>query len=55
MALTAQVSTRDGWAVAHAVVTLTDPSGSQVLRTIADGDGLVRDDPRSRPVRTSRS
>ncbi|MDH6226145.1 MULTISPECIES: YceI family protein [Streptomyces] len=43
MALTARVRTRDGWAVSHAVVTLTDARGSQVLRAEADGDGAVRD------------
>jgi polyisoprenoid-binding protein YceI len=44
MALTARVQTRDGWAVSHAVVTLTDARGVQVLRAEADGEGLVRDE-----------
>ncbi|WP_030905873.1 YceI family protein [Streptomyces sp. NRRL F-5126] len=41
MGLRAQVRTRDGWAVQHAVVTLTDTNGSQVLRADADADGVV--------------
>ncbi|MGH3349659.1 MAG: YceI family protein [Nocardioides sp.] len=44
MALTAQIRTRDGWAVAHAVITLTDTAGGQVLRAEADEDGVVTDD-----------
>ncbi|MEI7058735.1 YceI family protein [Nocardioides sp. CCNWLW239] len=44
MALTAQIRTRDGWAVAHAVLTLTDTAGGQVLRAEADEDGAVSDD-----------
>lgn len=44
MALTARVGTRDGWAVAHAVVTLTDMNGNQVLRAEGDADGRIRDD-----------
>ncbi|WP_351231096.1 YceI family protein [Streptomyces sp. NPDC002133] len=44
MGLRAQVRTRDGWAVRHAVVTLTDGAGSQVLRAEADPDGAVRAD-----------
>ncbi|QIJ63543.1 YceI family protein [Streptomyces sp. JB150] len=43
MALTARIRTRDGWAVSHAVVTLTDMTGTQVLRAEADADGVVRD------------
>ncbi|MEU6161812.1 YceI family protein [Streptomyces sp. NPDC047130] len=43
MALTARVRTRDGWAVSHAVVTLTDAHGVQVLRAEADEEGQVRD------------
>ncbi|MGW5234438.1 YceI family protein [Streptomyces nodosus] len=43
MALTARVRTRDGWAVSHAVVTVTDMTGAQVVRAAADGDGVVRD------------
>ncbi|MGX1545637.1 YceI family protein [Streptomyces adustus] len=43
MGLTARIRTRDGWAVSHAVVTLTDTTGSQVLRAEADAEGAVRD------------
>ncbi|MCS0635106.1 YceI family protein [Streptomyces sp. LP05-1] len=42
MGLHAQVRTRDGWAVQHAVVTVTDMTGAQVLRAAADADGAVR-------------
>ncbi|MCK7627498.1 YceI family protein [Streptomyces sp. RS10V-4] len=38
----AQVRTRDGWAVQHAVLTVTDMTGAQVLRATADEDGAVR-------------
>jgi len=43
MGLTARIRTRDGWAVSHAVVTVTDMTGTQVLRAEADGDGGVGD------------
>ncbi|MEV2252421.1 YceI family protein [Streptomyces sp. NPDC050147] len=43
MGLSARIRTRDGWAVSHAVVTLTDMTGTQVLRAAADGEGAVRD------------
>ncbi|MEV7344771.1 YceI family protein [Streptomyces sp. NPDC093544] len=43
MGLTARIRTRDGWAVSHAVVTVTDMTGVQVLRTEADTEGAVRD------------
>ncbi|QNP64118.1 YceI family protein [Streptomyces genisteinicus] len=43
MTLRAQVRTRDGWAVQHAVVTVTDMAGAQVLRAQADEDGRVAD------------
>ncbi|CAL9492056.1 YceI family protein [Streptomyces sp. enrichment culture] len=43
MGLTAKVRTRDGWAVSHAVVTVTDMTGAQVLRAEADEEGAVRD------------
>ncbi|MFJ4874378.1 YceI family protein [Streptomyces sp. NPDC088745] len=43
MGLHAQVRTRDGWAVQHAVVTVTDMTGTQVLRAAADADGVVTD------------
>ncbi|MGC5362280.1 YceI family protein [Streptomyces sp. DT24] len=44
MGLCAQVRTRDGWAVQHAVVTVTDMTGTQVLRAEADEDGAVATD-----------
>ncbi|KPC61200.1 YceI family protein [Streptomyces chattanoogensis] len=40
--LRAQVRTRDGWAVQHAVLTVTDMTGAQVLRAAADEEGAVR-------------
>jgi len=43
MGLTARIRTRDGWAVSHAVVTVTDMTGSQVLRAETDDEGTVRD------------
>ncbi|MER6403138.1 YceI family protein [Streptomyces viridosporus] len=43
MPLTARIRTRDGWAVSHAVVTVVDATGTQVLRTEADAEGAVRD------------
>ncbi|MFC7306086.1 YceI family protein [Streptomyces monticola] len=42
MGLSARIRTRDGWAVQHAVVTLTDMRGTQVLRAEADEEGVVR-------------
>ncbi|MGX4690908.1 YceI family protein [Streptomyces sp. JNUCC 63] len=42
MGLTARIRTRDGWAVSHAVVTVTDMTGTQVLRAEADAEGAVR-------------
>ncbi|MFG3282646.1 YceI family protein [Streptomyces sp. NPDC048111] len=44
MGLRAQVRTRDGWAVSHAVVTMTDMTGAQVLRASAAEDGSVAAD-----------
>ncbi|MFF8832163.1 YceI family protein [Streptomyces sp. NPDC015131] len=44
MGLHAQVRTRDGWAVQHAVVTVTDMTGAQVLRAEADPEGVVATD-----------
>ncbi|MFH8559019.1 YceI family protein [Streptomyces celluloflavus] len=38
----ARIRTRDGWAVQHAVLTVTDMAGAQVLRAPADEDGTVR-------------
>ncbi|WP_030559826.1 YceI family protein [Streptomyces aureocirculatus] len=43
MGLSGRIRTRDGWAVPHAVVTVTDMTGSQVLRAGVDGEGAVRD------------
>ncbi|MET7734797.1 YceI family protein [Streptomyces sp. NPDC005402] len=43
MGLSARIRTRDGWAVSHAVVTVTDMTGTQVLRAEADAEGAVRD------------
>ncbi|MFI9828465.1 YceI family protein [Streptomyces sp. NPDC051913] len=43
MGLTARIRTRDGWAVSHAVVTVTDMTGTQVLRAEADDEGAIRD------------
>ncbi|MFG2861622.1 YceI family protein [Streptomyces sioyaensis] len=40
--LRAQIRTRDGWAVQHAVLTVTDMTGAQVLREAADENGAVR-------------
>lgn len=42
MGLRAQVRTRDGWAVQHAIVTVTDMTGTQILRATADEDGATR-------------
>ncbi|GAA2946686.1 YceI family protein [Streptomyces enissocaesilis] len=44
MGLRAQVRTRDGWAVQHAVVTVTDMTGTQVVRAAADEEGTARTD-----------
>ncbi|WP_399926952.1 YceI family protein [Streptomyces kanamyceticus] len=44
MGLNARIRTRDGWAVPHAVVTVTDMTGAQMLRAAADEEGVVRDD-----------
>lgn len=43
MGLTARIRTRDGWAVSHAVVTVTDMTGTQVLRAETDTEGTVHD------------
>jgi polyisoprenoid-binding protein YceI len=40
--LRAQIRTRDGWAVQHAVLTVTDMTGTQMLRAPADEKGMVR-------------
>ncbi|MGJ5826774.1 YceI family protein [Streptomyces ossamyceticus] len=43
MGLTARIRTRDGWAVSHAVVTVTDMAGTQVMRAEADAEGAVHE------------
>ncbi|GII64158.1 hypothetical protein Skr01_42430 [Sphaerisporangium krabiense] len=43
--LHAVVRTKDGWPVRHAVVTVTDMSGQQVVRAAADADGAVATPP----------
>lgn len=40
--LRARIRTKDGWAVPHAVLTVTDMTGQQVLREAAARDGVVR-------------
>ena len=41
----ASIRTRDGWAVPHAVITVTDMTGTHLLRADAEADaeGAVRD------------
>ena len=55
MGLTARIRTRDGWAVSHAVVTVADMTGAQVLRAEADAEGAVRDATPMEPGRTPSS
>ena len=43
--LRGRVRTKDGWAVQHAVLTVTDMTGNQVVRASADQEGVVRTDP----------
>jgi polyisoprenoid-binding protein YceI len=43
--LHALVRTKDGWPVRHAVVTVTDGSGNQVVRAEADTEGTVATSP----------
>jgi polyisoprenoid-binding protein YceI len=43
--LHALVRSKDGWAVEHAIVTVTDMSGRQVARVLADADGAVVTEP----------
>ncbi|OEU95993.1 YceI family protein [Streptomyces oceani] len=38
----AHIRTRDGWPLQHAVLTVTDMTGLQVLRAQADENGVVR-------------
>ncbi|MFC5833605.1 YceI family protein [Nonomuraea insulae] len=51
--LRAAVRTKDGWAVQHAVVTVTDTSGQQVVRAEADADGIVSGGPLAPGVYTA--
>jgi polyisoprenoid-binding protein YceI len=44
MALSARVRARNGWAVPHAVITMTDMTGMQITRVEADTEGTVTDD-----------
>ncbi|MEV0406757.1 YceI family protein [Actinoallomurus sp. NPDC050550] len=43
--LRARVRTKDGWAVPHAALTVTDMTGQQVLRETASEEGVVRTGP----------
>jgi polyisoprenoid-binding protein YceI len=43
--LRAVVRTKDGWAVQHAVATVTDMSGRQIVRAEADADGTISSAP----------
>jgi polyisoprenoid-binding protein YceI len=43
--LRGRVRTKDGWAVQHAVLTVTDMTGNQVERGAADDEGVVRTGP----------
>ncbi|MDX3097613.1 YceI family protein [Streptomyces sp. ME01-24h] len=40
--LRGRIRTKDGWAVPHAVVTVTDMTGQQITREPADAEGAVR-------------
>jgi polyisoprenoid-binding protein YceI len=40
--LRGRIRTKDGWAVPHAVVTVTDMTGQQIAREAADTEGAVR-------------
>jgi polyisoprenoid-binding protein YceI len=43
--LHARIRTVEGWAVGHAVLTVTDLSGQQVARAVADAKGAVATEP----------
>lgn len=43
--LRARVRTKDGWAVHHAALTVTDMTGRQIVRALADETGTVRTEP----------
>jgi polyisoprenoid-binding protein YceI len=51
--LHALIRTKDGWAVQHAIVTMTDSSGQQVVRAEADADGTVSTHPLTAGVYTA--
>ncbi|MFE2426431.1 YceI family protein [Streptomyces sp. NPDC059373] len=42
MPISARIRTKDGWAVPHAVLTVTDMTGQQIVREPAGGEGTVR-------------
>ncbi|MFI6867695.1 YceI family protein [Nocardia sp. NPDC050406] len=51
--LTARVRTAEGWPVADAVLTVTDMTGRQLARALADDTGSVRTDPLPPGVHTA--
>lgn len=51
--LSAQIYTADGWPVAEAVLTLTDLTGQQTARAVADESGNVHTEPLSAGVYTA--
>ncbi|WP_326826838.1 YceI family protein [Streptosporangium sp. NBC_01639] len=51
--LHALVRTKDGWAVPYAIVTVTDMSGNQVVRTETDAEGAVLTEPLAPGVYTA--
>ncbi|MGW4965159.1 YceI family protein [Nonomuraea sp. NPDC004186] len=51
--LHALVRTKDGWAVQHAIVTVTDLTGQQVARAEADAEGVVSTGPLAPGVYTA--
>ncbi|MGW0199600.1 YceI family protein [Nonomuraea sp. NPDC003201] len=51
--LHALIRTKDGWAVQHAIVTVTDLTGQQVARAEADAEGVVSTGPLAPGVYTA--
>ncbi|MGW0801513.1 YceI family protein [Nonomuraea sp. NPDC002799] len=51
--LHALIRTKDGWAVQHAVLTMTSTSGQQVVRAEADAEGVVSSRPLTPGVYTA--
>lgn len=49
MGLSARIRTKDGWALPHAVITVTDMTGAQMLRAEADDEGEAHDAARFAP------